>query len=165
MRIQSLHKGAVGLTGNECKLVRRVVSFHGGDAFERDLVSISGVTTCIERIPAPDQRTMRAWVMQLDRYIDMITPPRYTALAGINDDDGEELHSRRAQAAEMRDEARRADEAREEEELDRLCPACRTAAEVKSCPSCGQPVTDSEGWVNPAFDEARFETMKRGELT
>ena len=120
MRIQSLHKGAVGLTGNEGKLVRRVVSFHGGDAFERDLVSISGVTTCIERIPAPDQRTMRAWVMQLDRYIDMITPPRYTALAGINDDDGEELHSRRAQAAEMRDEARRADEAREEEELDRL---------------------------------------------
>ncbi|MGN0741177.1 MAG: hypothetical protein ACI4L8_00905 [Candidatus Fimadaptatus sp.] len=100
--------------------MRRVVSFHGGDAFERDLVSISGVTTCIERIPAPDQRTMRAWVMQLDRYIDMITPPRYTALAGISDDDGEELHSMRAQAAEMRDEARRADEAREEEELDRL---------------------------------------------
>ena len=32
-----------------------------------------------------------------------------------------------------------------EEELDRLCPACRTAAEVKSCPSCGQPVADSEG--------------------
>ena len=52
-----------------------------------------------------------------------------------------------------------------EEELDRLCPACRTAAEVKSCPNCGQPVTDSEGWVNPAFDEARFETMKRGEVT
>ena len=41
------------LAGNEEKLVRRVVSFHTGDAFERDIVSISGVTTCIERIPAP----------------------------------------------------------------------------------------------------------------
>lgn len=108
------------LAGNEGKLVRRVVSFHDGDAFERDLVSISGVTTCIERIPVADQRAMRAWVMQLDRYVDAITPPYYTALAGVNDDDGDELSSMRAQTAQMRDEARREDERREEEELDRL---------------------------------------------
>lgn len=108
------------LAGNEGKLVRRVVSFHDGDAFERDLVSISGVTTCIERIPVADQRAMRAWVMQLDRYVDAITPPYYTALAGVSDDDGGELSSMRAQTAQMRDEARREDERREEEELDRL---------------------------------------------
>ena len=51
-----------------------------------------------------------------------------------------------------------------EEELDRLCPACREAAEEKRCPTCGQPVADSEGWTNPAFDEGRFQAMKRGEV-
>ena len=48
------------LAGNEGRLVRRVTSFYDGDRFERDLVSISGVTTYVERIPATDQRTMRA---------------------------------------------------------------------------------------------------------
>ncbi len=108
------------LAGNEDKLVRRVVSFYTGDTFERDIVSISGVTTCIERIPAPDQRTMRAWVMQLDRYVDVFTPPYFTALAGVIDDDGDELHSQRDRTAEMKEEARKADEKREEDELDRL---------------------------------------------
>lgn len=50
-----------------------------------------------------------------------------------------------------------------EEELDRLCPACRAAAQEHHCPVCGKPVQDSEGWVNPAFDQERFEAMKRGE--
>lgn len=108
------------LAGNEDKLVRRVVSFYTGDTFERDIVSISGVTTCIERIPAPDQRTMRAWVMQLDRYVDVFTPPYFTALAGVIDEDGDELHSLRDRTAEMKEEARKADEKREEDELDRL---------------------------------------------
>ena len=114
------------LAGNEGRLVRRVTSFYDGDRFERDLVSISGVTTYVERIPATDQRTMRAWVLQLDRYVDAFTPPYYTALAGVNDEDGEELRSARAQAAEMRDESRRADEQRESEELDRLAAEARS---------------------------------------
>lgn len=50
-----------------------------------------------------------------------------------------------------------------EEELDRLCPACRTAALEKRCPACGKPAAHSEGWINPAFDQDRFEAMKRGE--
>lgn len=114
------------LAGNEGRLVRRVTSFYDGDRFERDLVSISGVTTYVERIPATDQRTMRAWVLQLDRYVDAFTPPYYTALAGVNDEDGEELRSARAQAAELRDESRRADEQRESEELDRLAAEARS---------------------------------------
>ena len=126
------------LAGNEEKLVRRVVSFHTGDAFERDIVSISGVTTCIERIPAPDPRTMRAWVMQLDRYVDVITPPYYTALAGVNDDDGDELHSVRDKTAEMRDEARRADEKREQEELDRLAEEGRRRSGREAAPERGE---------------------------
>lgn len=126
------------LAGNEEKLVRRVVSFHTGDAFERDIVSISGVTTCIERIPAPDPRTMRAWVMQLDRYVDVITPPYYTALAGVNDDDGDELHSVRDKTAEMRDEARRADEKREQEELDRLAEEGRRRSGREVAPERGE---------------------------
>ncbi len=113
------------LAGNEGGLVRRVTSFYSGGRFERDLVSISGVTTYVERIPAPDQRTMRAWVLQLDRYVDAFTPPYYTALAGVGDEDGEELRSARAQAAELRDESRRADEQRESEELDRLAAEAR----------------------------------------
>ena len=39
------------LAGNEGRLVRRVTAFYDGDRFERDLVSISGVTTYVERIP------------------------------------------------------------------------------------------------------------------
>lgn len=48
----------------------------------------------------------------------------------------------------------------EEERLDRLCPSCREAAE-SCCPVCGTPLADTGG--NAAFDEARFEALKRGE--
>lgn len=167
------------LAGNEEKLVRRVVSFHTGDAFERDIVSISGVTTCIERIPAPDKRTMRAWVMQLDKYVDVITPPYYTALAGVNDDDGDELHSVRDKAAEMRDEARRADEKRDQEELDRLAEEGRRRSGREPAPErederpqsrtgfsrvdTGEPAPrsetrdwDEDGYVRPSERQARY---------
>ncbi|MBR4099232.1 MAG: molybdopterin oxidoreductase [Clostridium sp.] len=50
-----------------------------------------------------------------------------------------------------------------EEELDRLCPTCREQARQTRCPGCGAPMGTGESWVNPAFDEARFEAMKRGE--
>ena len=52
-----------------------------------------------------------------------------------------------------------------EEELERLCPACRAAAREERCPVCGRPAQENEGWVNPAFDEERFQAMKRGERT
>lgn len=51
----------------------------------------------------------------------------------------------------------------QEEEAQRLCPACRAAAEEERCPVCGRengPVTRGE---NPAFDWARFARMKKGE--
>lgn len=45
----------------------------------------------------------------------------------------------------------------EEERLARLCPACREAAE-HCCPVCG---ADTGG--SAAFDQERFEALKRGE--
>lgn len=50
----------------------------------------------------------------------------------------------------------------EEEELARLCPACRSEALELRCPACGAPVEEGEGMVNPSFDRERFERMKRG---
>ena len=47
-----------------------------------------------------------------------------------------------------------------EEELGRLCPACRERAEEEPCPVCGAP---KEGWsVNAGFDWARYEELKGG---
>ena len=50
----------------------------------------------------------------------------------------------------------------EEEELDRLCPACRTEAEEGRCPVCGGRTDCGEGSRNAAFDEARFQRLSRG---
>lgn len=50
-----------------------------------------------------------------------------------------------------------------EEELERLCPACRARAEEARCPVCGAPPGTGEGAVNPAFDPARFRALERGE--
>lgn len=45
-----------------------------------------------------------------------------------------------------------------EEELDRLCPRCRSQAEEDLCPVCGE---SREGWgYNGGFDPARFEKLK-----
>ncbi len=41
-----------------------------------------------------------------------------------------------------------------EEELDRLCPACRVEAESGRCPVCGGTVEDRG--VNEGFDTERF---------
>ena len=50
-----------------------------------------------------------------------------------------------------------------EEELERLCPACRARAEEERCMVCGLPTAHwGEGACNPAFDAARFEAMKGG---
>lgn len=47
-----------------------------------------------------------------------------------------------------------------EEELARLCPACRAQAEAEPCPVCGAP---RESWsVNQGFDWARYEALKGG---
>ena len=48
----------------------------------------------------------------------------------------------------------------EEEELERMCPACRTQAQENRCPVCGGLVWETEGEVNPAFDMERFLAMK-----
>lgn len=50
-----------------------------------------------------------------------------------------------------------------EEELDRLCPDCRSRALAEHCPVCGQGTAAwGEGLVNPAFDPARFEALRGG---
>lgn len=50
-----------------------------------------------------------------------------------------------------------------EEELDRLCPECRSRAEEARCPACGRPAPRwGEGAANPAFDLSRFEELKGG---
>ena len=50
-----------------------------------------------------------------------------------------------------------------EEELDRLCPACRSSALEERCPVCGKPAGGwGEGMVNPAFDLERFEKLRGG---
>ena len=49
-----------------------------------------------------------------------------------------------------------------EEELARLCPACRERAEENRCPGCGAPVGERVRESTPHFDWERFERMKRG---
>ncbi len=49
----------------------------------------------------------------------------------------------------------------EEEQLERMCPACRAQAREDRCPVCGAPVWQSEGQVNPSFDMERFLALKR----
>lgn len=51
-----------------------------------------------------------------------------------------------------------------EEELERLCPQCRSRAEEARCPACGRPTGEwGEGGGNASFDPERYERMKRGE--
>lgn len=47
-----------------------------------------------------------------------------------------------------------------EEELNRLCPACRAEAERERCPVCGAAL-DQCG-QNLDFDQARYEALKEG---
>lgn len=50
----------------------------------------------------------------------------------------------------------------EEEELGRLCPACRTEAEQDRCPACGRP---ADAWgSNSGFDPARYEALKEDRI-
>ena len=49
------------------------------------------------------------------------------------------------------------------EELARLGPACRREAAEERCPACGALRTETAAGQNAAFDEARFERLKRGE--
>ena len=44
-----------------------------------------------------------------------------------------------------------------------LCPACRSEAAEERCPACGALRTETAAGQNAAFDEARFERLKRGE--
>ncbi len=50
----------------------------------------------------------------------------------------------------------------DEEELARLCPACKAEALEGRCPACGAPAGESEAMVNPAFDRERYEELRRG---
>jgi len=50
----------------------------------------------------------------------------------------------------------------QEEELSRLCPACRKEAEEGHCPVCGAAVGETE--ENAAFDWERFRRLAQGEL-
>ena len=49
----------------------------------------------------------------------------------------------------------------DEEELDRLCPACRARAEEERCADCGAPLASVESGRNEGFDQARFEELCR----
>lgn len=50
-----------------------------------------------------------------------------------------------------------------EEELDRLCPACRAQALEGRCAACGRPTSGwGEGAASAAFDPDRFEELKGG---
>ena len=51
----------------------------------------------------------------------------------------------------------------DEQELEQLCPTCRSRAQEERCLCCGAPICAGEGVVNSAFDEARFQTLKRGD--
>lgn len=51
----------------------------------------------------------------------------------------------------------------EEQELEQLCPSCRSRAQEERCLCCGAPITGGEGVVNPSFDSERFLALKRGE--
>lgn len=48
-----------------------------------------------------------------------------------------------------------------EEQMERLCPQCRSRAEEHRCSLCGREMSGETG-RNPTFDEKRFEEMKRG---
>ena len=48
----------------------------------------------------------------------------------------------------------------DEEELDRLCPACRAEAERERCPVCGSAAEDCG--VNAGFDAERYAALKEG---
>ena len=48
----------------------------------------------------------------------------------------------------------------DEEELARLCPACRAEAQREPCPVCG--VGLEQAGENGAFEEARFEALRKG---
>lgn len=48
-----------------------------------------------------------------------------------------------------------------EEELERLCPVCRSWAEKERCPVCGQTHAQWEKGGNATFDPVRFEELRR----
>lgn len=50
-----------------------------------------------------------------------------------------------------------------EEELARLCPACRKEAEEGRCPVCGGAVGEAVAEENAAFDWERFHRLARGD--
>lgn len=49
-----------------------------------------------------------------------------------------------------------------EEELERLCPACRRRADEARCSVCGELLADTAGGENAGFDMARYLRMKEG---
>ncbi len=51
----------------------------------------------------------------------------------------------------------------DEEELGRLCPACRARAEEERCPVCGARTGREREDRNLSFDPERFQRLKRGE--
>ena len=51
----------------------------------------------------------------------------------------------------------------DEQELEQLCPSCRSRVQEERCICCGSTITSGTGGVNPAFDPERFSALKRGE--
>lgn len=51
----------------------------------------------------------------------------------------------------------------DEERLAGMCPACRAEAERPHCPVCGVVVEPGSVEENAAFDQERYERLKRGE--
>ena len=53
----------------------------------------------------------------------------------------------------------------DEETLAQLCPACRERAMEARCPVCGTHTGGDQAGENPAFDQERFEQLRRGVIT
>ena len=51
----------------------------------------------------------------------------------------------------------------DEERLAQMCPACRAEALEERCPVCGMPTAAAAAEENAAFDQERYERLKRGE--
>lgn len=47
------------------------------------------------------------------------------------------------------------------DQMEKLCPQCQSRAEEARCSLCGREISGEMG-KNPAFDQKRFEEMKRG---
>lgn len=47
-----------------------------------------------------------------------------------------------------------------DEELEHMCDECKEEISQNRCSRCGKPIASVDKFVNPNFDESRFEKLK-----